>query len=235
MPLVPIFNDDVATSLFGVMRFPEDLNKARRYSSWRLAKATLSQSSDTALLVRVAKEAAEFAPHYCECGKAEVAGSAVGAITSAMVRLIHQHRKNATWERAIAIVRNNDGGLPSGRPLLQAFRKQMNKVAHFWGAFYDRGIEFGDIQAFEDGQEFFARAEIIRQIIFDFEMTHANVTKPAKKIRSEYLGAFHANVPDGAGVLVNISPIPGALWKAPLAKRAQIKPSEKKRTPAPSS
>jgi hypothetical protein len=83
---VPIFNGDVATSVFGVMRFPEDLNKARLYASWRLAKVT--QSNDAALLRRVAKEAAEFAPYYFDVGKAEVAGTAVGAITSAMVRLI---------------------------------------------------------------------------------------------------------------------------------------------------
>jgi hypothetical protein len=229
MPLVPIFNGDVATSFLGVMRFPDDLNKARLYASWRLAKVT--QSNDAALLVRVAKEAAEFAPHYCECGKVEVAGSAVGAITSAMVRLVHCHPNIATWERAINIVRNNDGGLPSGRPLLQVYRRQMNKVAHFWAAFYDRGIKFGDVQAFGDGQEFSARAEIIRQIIFKFEIERANATNTEEKIRSEYADAFHADVPDRAGALVNISPIPGALWKVPTAKRAQKSPSEKKRTP----
>jgi hypothetical protein len=220
MPLVPIpiFNSDVATSVFGVMLFSDDLNKARLYASWRLAKAT--QCNDVVLLRRVAKEAAEFAPYYFDVGKAEVAGSAVGAITSAMVRLICCHPKIATWERAIVVVRNNDGGLPSGRPLLQTYRRQMNKVAHFWGAFYDRGIKFGDVEAFGDGQEVAVRAEIVRQVIRDFEIARAT-TKTKEKIRSEYADAFHVvGIPDGAPALLNISAIPRALLKEPTAKRA---------------
>ena len=87
MPLCPIFNGDIHDSVLGVMHSPEDLKKARLYASWRLAKVT--QSNDPALLQRVAKEAAELAPYLVECGEAEVAGSAVGAITSAIVQ-IHQ-------------------------------------------------------------------------------------------------------------------------------------------------
>jgi hypothetical protein len=219
MPLVPvpIFNGDVATSVFGVMRFPDDLNKAHLYASWRLAKVT--QSNDAALLRRVAKEAAEFSPYYFDVGKAEAAGGAVGAIMSTMVRLIHHHPKIATWERAIVVVRNNDGGLPSGRPLLQAYRRQMNKVAHFWAAFHDRGIKFGDVQAFGDGQEFAVRAEIIRQVIRDFEIARAT-TKTEETIRSEYEAAFHVvGIPDGVRALINISAIPRALLKEPTAKK----------------
>ena len=70
-----------------MLRFPDDLNKAHLYASWRLAKVT--RSNDAALLRRVAKEAAEFAPYYFDVAKAEAAGSAVGAITSTMVRSIH--------------------------------------------------------------------------------------------------------------------------------------------------
>jgi hypothetical protein len=230
MPLVPTFNGEPFTSVLGVMRFPENLNKARLYASWRFVQSPFLQSvSDVDLLKRLAKEAAEFAPHYVELAKAEIAGSAVGAITSAMVRMILQpDPKNATWERALRAVRNNDGGLPSGRPLLMDYRRQMCKVAHFWAAYYDRGGQFG-----ESLEEFFTRAESIRRIIFDFEIVHANSTKTGKAewtIQADHLNAFHAEVEDGLRVAINASPIPGSLWREPIAKRAQKKPSEKNRT-----
>jgi hypothetical protein len=218
MPLLPVFNDEPFTSALGVMRFPEDLNKARFYASWRLAQLPYLQSmSDADLLKRVAKDAAEFAPHYSECGKAEVAGTAAGAITSAMVRLILRHPKQATWERAVRAARNNDGGLPSGRPLLMDYRRQMNKVAHFWGAYHDRGGRYGDSY-----EEFVARAEGIRRLIFKFELEHANATgrKSGWTIQTDDLNAFHAQVADGVRVAINASLIPGPLWRKPIAKKA---------------
>jgi hypothetical protein len=98
---------------------------------------------------------------------------------------------------------------------LQVYRRQMNKVA-----FHDRGITFGDVQEFGDGQDFAVRAENIRQVIRDFEIAHAT-TKTKETIQSEYADAFHVvGIPDGAAALLNISPIPRALLKEPTAKRA---------------
>jgi len=233
MPLVPIFNSEPFTSVLGVMRFPNELEKAETYAAWSLARGPLRRLSeqgvdvDPNFVLKIGERASQIATLADEVKKAEVAGTAVGAITTAMVRRILRHPKQATWERAIRDVRNNDDGLPSGRPLLMDYRRQMNKVAHFWGAYYDRGGRYGSCE------EFFTRAEGIRRLIFNFELEHANATggKSGWTIQADDLNAFHVGVTLGVPFAINASPIPSPLWREPIAKRAQRKPSEKIRTP----
>jgi hypothetical protein len=221
MPLVPVFNGALVSSVLGVMRFPENLAKARLYASWHLAQIPLESVNDADLLRRVAKEAAHFAPYHEECRKAEVAGTAVGTITKTMIRLIHAHEKNATWERAVKVVRNHDGGLSSSRPTLMGYRAQMSKVVHFWGAYHTQDGKF--VGSWED---FCARAERIKRIIFNFEIAHSNKTgKSERDVQSDYDNAFHVRVAEGTGVFINAPPIPGPLWREPIAKREQKKPS----------
>jgi hypothetical protein len=219
MAPLPVFNDDPLTSVLGVMRFPDDLGKARAYACWRLARNAHALKFGGDALRDIAKGAADFAPIYDECRRAEIAGTAVAAITSTMFRMIMAHPEIATWERAINAVRNNDGGLASGRPLLQQYRRNMTKVAHFWGALADRGGSIGDVP------EFFARAEIMLKEIADFELRRANETKPKEDVERAYSAAFHADVSDGACVALNVARIPGGFLSPAPGKRVKKDPS----------
>jgi hypothetical protein len=223
MPLVPVFNGEPFSSILGVMHFPGDMHKARLFASWYFARLPLESVSDADLLRLLTKDAAHFPPFYEESRKAHVAGTAVGAMTWAMFRLIHAHEKIATWDRAVKVVRNHDGGLSSSRPTLMGYRAQMRKVAHFWGAL--RSGKFGSLE------EFCARAQIMGKRIFDFEIAHSKSTgKSEYAVHAAYLNAFHVDVAEGVGVTIETAQIPASLLREPIAKREQKKPSEKIRT-----
>jgi hypothetical protein len=226
---LPVFNEEPLTSVLGVMRFPEDLGKARLYASWKLAGGIVESAQQQGefspgALASIGRDAADFAPHYAECARAEVCGTAVGAVTNAMFRLIKSHPTIATWDRAIAVARNNDGGLPSGEPLLKAHRAHMRKVHHFWGALDNSSGKIDDLDVF------FARAEIMLREIAKFEVDRAkgwlDRKGRVKELRLKYDEAFHAPV-NVEGVSLSVAAIPGSLLKAPTAKKMR---SEKIRT-----
>jgi hypothetical protein len=100
LALIPIFYDDLKSSVKAAMIFPRDPQKAGAYVGWLRA-----QELDPSEVVRaeVARDAAAFAPCYEEAIENLKRGYDAAFLVSALWGLICSDPKKASWEGAIKI------------------------------------------------------------------------------------------------------------------------------------
>ena len=93
VPTLPVFNDEPMTSLLGVMRFPNDLEKAAAYASWCLAKGIEIKPNDAAtigierilpILIGTARQVG----WHEEWSHKVIAGTAAGEVVKTLFALI---------------------------------------------------------------------------------------------------------------------------------------------------
>ena len=165
---LPVFNGEPFTSLLGVMRFPNDLEKAETYAAWSLARRPLRTFSeqggniDLASVLKIAERASNIVTIADDVRKAEKGGTTVGAITAVMWNLLATSPAEASWERAIQAAELHSQRVKSpakiSRSNAQKYRKQYSLVFHFWGAYYINNMTWPS-----DFREFFAMSEVILQ------------------------------------------------------------------------
>jgi hypothetical protein len=185
---LPIFNGDVVGSLLGVMRFPEDWDKAEIYECWRLTRGPLSTLAERGCALdptverAITRRGAEFALIVDEAKQAETAGTAVGAVTDAMFRLIKQHGGAATWADAIYALEASSK-IPVSRTKIEEYRKSHRRVFHYWGAVANY---IGNLP--NNFKELFYRAEVMLQHLREWNHRHDGILADERGvIRSPFM------------------------------------------------
>jgi hypothetical protein len=142
MPTIPIFNDELATSVEASMVFPNDLNKARAYACW-LALRVEPMDRELSRDARVAAEIREQARHHNvkEGRHARAAGNVTGHLIKTLWALIRMDRNNASMNMAIQTMENqgtwdHERGieLSIGKSTMTDNLREFRKVLHLWGA-----------------------------------------------------------------------------------------------------
>jgi hypothetical protein len=142
---LPIFYDDLKSSVKAAMIFPCDQKKAKVYVGW-LHAHELCHSDAEALrhtpvrseeyLIKVARDAADFAPHHQEAIENLNRGYIVAFLVGALWGLICSELEKAGWEGAIQITEKLtkkikiSGSRTEFRDCLNAFQP----VLHLLGA-----------------------------------------------------------------------------------------------------
>lgn len=206
MPIIPIFNDEPLSSLMGVMRFPNDMEKAAAYASWRLAKGSKGREEDATVIGasrmhRIAVGAAEHSQAFEETRRAEIGGAATGEVVKTLFALISSNPEVASWEHAIQIVEKAAArdraktrrSVAVSPTALRQYLAQFAKVLHFWGAWSIRGREwFQDASVGYslpiDVEMFISEAEILSRILRQWD--NGQTTK-SKYLAGDTFGVGH--------------------------------------------
>jgi hypothetical protein len=213
MPTLPIFDAGPVASVYSVMRFPRDLDKASAMSSWiiagRLDGTTAAIIGSADLTATIANGSARFAPWFKEKDDNEYAGYAVGAIVNSLLALRNENPKTASWDNAIDTVEavaslarakearaSNKTHLPVSKSSLRHYLKEFAPVLHLWGAWRIRGACLRAIREVgyshkDDFEMFLCESETILEQLRSWDaQKHDNS-------RSDYLKADFFQVEDG--------------------------------------
>src|SRR5271165_2901460 len=103
MPTIPIFNDDLATSVEAIMVFPNDLNKAQAYACWLVLRAVdepvdQKRVHDAMVVAEIGEQARRHKVKEGECARA--AGNAIGHLIKTLRALVRMDRTNASMNMA---------------------------------------------------------------------------------------------------------------------------------------
>jgi hypothetical protein len=151
------------TSLLGVMRFPNDLEKAAAYASWCLAKGIEIKPNDAATIdieriLPILNGTARQAVWHEESNRNEIAGTAAGEVVKTLFALIGGDPSVASWKHAInlmelaaardrvaAAARSADTKprqkAPAvSRATLHKYLREFSPVLHLWGAYATRAF-----------------------------------------------------------------------------------------------
>jgi hypothetical protein len=158
VPLIPVFNDELATSVRSIIVFPNDLAKAEAYASWMLLRGTshLNRSSpvkeflkegyqiDPLAVADLSQRAAEHAESYKDAIRASHDGTVVGEIIKTLWALICTDPHTASMNIAMPTVENYAAanGLKTGVSTMHAYLGEFRKVLHLLGAWSIRGRRF---------------------------------------------------------------------------------------------
>ncbi len=199
MPTLPVFHGEPVASLWAIMRFPNDLEKADAFAAWHIAAGLGAIPDDPTIgreeLRDIARGAARFAPWYQEVRQNEIAGGAVGAVVTALAALLVGDPGLASWNHAIEITSANAASAALGNapiaisePTLRGYMREFAAVLHLWGAWRIRGSHWCadaavGYSALDDYQMFLCEAEAILE-----ELLRWDGQKPEKS-RSGYLKA----------------------------------------------
>jgi hypothetical protein len=135
---MPVFNREPITSLFGVMHFPNDFEKAGILAAWKLAGILQSASNERVAEIgsdriwAVQDMAREYPKIAMEAGKAAYSGTQAGYLGSYLWHAA-QRSVHATQEDAIRAAMLSAGKKFSGvRSTFMAAKAEFSKVLHFW-------------------------------------------------------------------------------------------------------
>jgi hypothetical protein len=137
---MPVFNREPIFSLFGVMHFPNNFEKAGIWAAWKLSGALQSASNEQVAEIGydriwAVQNMARGYPNIArEAEKAFYRGTQVGYLGS---YLWHAWKTNvpATQEDAIRAAQESAGTKFSGtRSSFLAAKAEFSKVLHFWAA-----------------------------------------------------------------------------------------------------
>jgi hypothetical protein len=193
MTEIPLFNGEAASSVRGVMLFPDDPDKARAWSSRHIANGPietyletghrLSQAATVALMKSAGADLLE-----AESLQSETEGKAVGKIVGHLIREI-DGGKRASWNKSIKYA-----GPQVSRASVANYRSHMRRVQHLWGAYY-----LADCQWFSHGEG----TERVYQFLYESELILSKLEKwsaASKQLQYNrgYLDADHYRMPSWA-------------------------------------
>lgn len=204
MPVLPIFNQDIATSIIGVMHFPNDIAKANAVASSILASGPLhryraeggSLKDDEWLSLIESLAQGNFAD---EIKENYYIGSAVGQLAKTLWSLICRDPTSASWKKAMRIVEDcvvSQGG-DAGFSTFHRSLKVMKPCLHLWGAHTIRREIFGKMwladpsigyDGFTDAKCFLMESEILLGQLLKWNDKF--------KMQSRHLDADHIRVWD---------------------------------------
>jgi hypothetical protein len=156
---LPIFYDDVWSSLKAAMVFPHDQEKAKAFVGWHQARGCVKLGASDpawetlenvpAYLIEVAGDTAAFTRFNQEAHKNYRSGYKAGYVVAALWGLICSDRKTASWEGAIQFVEKfTAGAKPLGnRTTFRDSLTRFQPALHFWGARRLRFDRFSDLEA----------------------------------------------------------------------------------------
>jgi hypothetical protein len=209
VPTLPVFNDEPMTSLLGVMRFPNDLEKAAAYASWCLANkikpndaATIGIERILPILIGTARQVG----WHEEWSHKVIAGTAAGEVVKTLFALIGGNPNVASWKHAIdlterAAVRDRHKSAAAApksadtKPrqkapavssaTLRKYLLEFSPVLHLWGAWCIRGRRWmwDDSVGYslpDDVDMFISESELLFRVLQRWDS--------AKTTQSKYLG-----------------------------------------------
>jgi hypothetical protein len=146
---LPVYHGDVCGSLLGTMLFPNDAAKAESYCAGLLTKGPVQEYRRAGHTLSLSREITLFDAlgrgiRSREIETQQIHGQRVGDVIKTLSTLIWAHRKIASWESAIRIVKDQSAGasLKTSRATLRAHLSEMRSVLHLWGAFALRDYQF---------------------------------------------------------------------------------------------
>ncbi len=134
---MPVFNREPLTSLFGVMLFPNDFEKAGILAAWNLASVLQSASNEQVAeigsdLIWAVHDMARGYPKIArETGKAAYRGTQVGYLASYLWNAARTG-VHATLEDAIRAAEAAGRKFSGTRSSFLAAKAEFSKVLHFW-------------------------------------------------------------------------------------------------------
>ena len=136
---MPVFNGDPVTSLFGVIHFPNDFEKAGILASWKLSGALQAASNEEVAGIpsdriwAVLDMARGYPNIKQECEAAAYRGTQVGAVISYLWRAI-SNNESASLEDALRACTDiaSEAKLSGVRSSFMAAKKEFARVLHFW-------------------------------------------------------------------------------------------------------
>jgi hypothetical protein len=220
VPTLPVFNDEPMASLLGVMRFPNDLEKAAAYASWCMAKGSAMKPDDavTIGIARILPILTARVSHE-ESKRNEIAGTAAGEVVKTLFALIGGDPNVASWKHAINLTelvgardRADAARAADTKPrqkapavshaTLRKYLREFSPVLHLWGAWCIRGRRWNwdDSVGYSlpnDVDMFISESELLFRVLQRWDS--------AKTTRSKYLGGDVFRVADD--------------WRPPLSRR----------------
>jgi hypothetical protein len=143
MATIPIFNDELATSVEAIMVFPNDLNNAQAYACWLVLRAVKEpagqkRSHDAMVVAELGEHARRHKVKEGE--RAREAGYVTGHLIKTLRALVRMDRTNASMNMAIRAVEsqgawNRERGIERcvGMSSLTDNLREFRKVLHLWG------------------------------------------------------------------------------------------------------
>jgi hypothetical protein len=172
----PIFNNEPLSSLFGVMHFPDDLEKAETFACWWLTATGQSKLADDP--ERVTQRGAKCIRLADDVKTAAIGGTAVGFVTDAMFVLIDTQGKQATWTDAIYALETTSQSLPVSRSQIEKYQRDFRRVFHFWGAWANLRRSQ---QEMTDARTLCDRAEMMLQVFREW-----SIRKDSRILRTDF-------------------------------------------------
>lgn len=210
----PIFNGEPFSSLLGVMRFPDDPQKAETYACWWLTDTgNHRQLGDDAN--RIAQRGAGLIRNAEDVRNAEVGGTAVGSVTNAMFQLIAAETadaelddaadrpKRAMWTDAVYALETTSKQLQISRSQIEQYRRDFRRVFHFWGAEYN--LKQCSLGAY-DVRTLCDRAEMILQVFRKWNTRRDSFLLSTEFYRSHWHPPRKVLMADGKGLLSGHAP-----------------------------
>jgi hypothetical protein len=194
---LPVFNQEPASSLWAVMLFPEDKDKAQAYASHHLLK--LNGPLDTFFdhghsmshkeVVRIGRMAhADFRRNLSDESKQNLReGFIVGEVVGRLFRQLKKDPSKANWSWAVRWTAK-DYRCPV--KTVGAYRQRMRRVYAFWGAFNLRGNQLfseDDPQDPESVYRFMYEADdIILRTLHDWSLTSKQLQNNAGHLNADH-------------------------------------------------
>jgi hypothetical protein len=228
VPKLPVFNDEPMASLLGVMRFPNDLEKAAAYASWCMAKGIKIKPNDAETIgieriLPILNGAARQAEWREESNRNEIAGTAAGEVVKTLFALIGGDPNVASWKHAIDLTeaaaardRHKSAGAAArsadtkqrqkapavSRATLRKYLLEFRPVLHLWGAWCIRERRW-----IWDDSVGYSLPDDVDMFISESELLFRVLQRwdSAKTPRSKYLSADVFRVADD--------------WRPPLSRR----------------
>jgi hypothetical protein len=228
----PIFHDELATSIMGVMLFPNSLEKARTWAGRFLSSGIAQQWSADGLLDQgrwseLLLSAAVDVALKSEIQQSMREGWVVGQVVTMLYAFVLKDPASAKWTRAInrTIQEWKLLGPSPGKSTVRKHLAAKRRVLHLWGAWAlsprrrDRNFPFvtepssSGYDGLTDTKVFLAEAEMLLDVLIKWarkhgQLWHHHLDADLFRLSIELAPPDRSeNWPPGAGVLPVVVPI----------------------------